>query len=69
MSVEVAEKIDSSMYFTVFRGRKAQLKVKDLSYLDKPPGGPKYAGISVDVYENKRAKKLVTGKSVEVVEK
>ena len=35
----------------------------------KTPGGPKYAGESVEVYENKRAKKADLGVSVEVDEK
>ena len=59
------------MHLGVPLARKSQLKIKDLSSAEIPttPGGPKYAGESVEVYENKRAKKSNVDESVEVAEK
>jgi len=62
MSTEVAEKMDSYTYFTVFNERKPAMKTNGLVRFElhkkapasgKVPGGPKYEGISGDVYENK----------------
>ena len=59
------------MDFTIFHVMKHVLKINDLIGIEmaKMVGGPKYAGESVEVYENKRAKKMDSGLSVEVAEK
>jgi len=46
------------MNLGVLRGGKSKLKIKNLSNVKKPPGGPNNEGMSVDVYENKRAERM-----------
>jgi len=49
------------MDFTIFHVMKHVLKINDLIGIEmaKMVGGPKYAGESVEVYENKRSKKWI----------
>ena len=59
------------MDFAILHVRKLPLKINNLIEIEvaKMVGGPKYAGESVEVYENKRSIKLIYRMSVEVDEK